>query len=541
MARVSAVLRALRPPRLRRPSRTSAAAPFPVVLPAPGPHPLRRALGLLAVTVAGGCMGLGFVGGVEQPVGPVDTVMSLRPSFTGGTEVAVPPLGSLELSSHHAPLRLRVDVDRLDPERAGALVDRPERLAGLDEEVARDVRSGATALVLRSSAAAAGGAAALGLAVYRRPRRALLAGGLALALMAGSGLAARATWNPTSVLEPKFSGLLSSAPNVVGNARSIVSDFDAYQQELASLVTNVTKLYEAASSLPAYSPDPTTLRVLHVSDIHLNPAAWEIVRSMVDQYGIDVIVDTGDLMDHGTKAENGFTESIGTLGAPYVWVRGNHDSEETQKAVARQKNAHVVDDGKVVTVEGLRIAGIGDPQFTPDRSVVPAGDPAERRAGRELAASIRAEKALGRPVDIAVAHNPVAAAETAGTVPLALAGHTHRRDTSVLEGGTRLFVQGSTGGGGLRAVEDEVPQEVQASVLYLDRDSHQLQAWDDITLGGLGLSTAEVSRHLPPEGLEDGKSGAEPSGAPGADGAPGPSGASPEPSGGAGTGRQEEG
>lgn len=59
------------------------------------------------------------------------------------------------------------------------------------------------------------------------------------------------------------------------------------------------------------------------------------------------------------------------------------------------------------------------------------------------------------------------------------------------------MIQGSTGGSGLRAVEKEKPDKVQASVLYLDRESHKLQAWDEITLGGLGLSKAEVSRHLP--------------------------------------------
>ncbi|MGP3634435.1 helix-turn-helix domain-containing protein, partial [Streptomyces sp. 24-1644] len=37
-------------------------------------------------------------------------------------------------------------------------------------------------------------------------------------------------------------------------ARSIVTEFDVYQQELARLVTNVTKLYDATSTLPVYRP-----------------------------------------------------------------------------------------------------------------------------------------------------------------------------------------------------------------------------------------------------------------------------------------------
>ncbi|WP_374117867.1 metallophosphoesterase family protein [Streptomyces sp. S07_1.15] len=475
------------------------------------PRPYARALGMVSVVLIGAWLGLLVVGSVRTPVGPMDTKMALRPSVSGGTKINVSPLGALELDSHHAPLRLDVDVDQLNPERSQALVKHPERLAGLQEEIAGDVAAGTIDLGVRSVVAVVSGATLLGLAVYRRPRRALTAGGLALALLVTSGAAAYATWNPKSVLEPKFSGLLSSAPSVVGNARSIVSDFDIYQQELARLVTNVTQLYDATANLPTYQPDPTTMRVLHVSDIHLNPAAWHIIESLVKQYDIDVIIDSGDTMDHGTTAENGFLDPISDLGAPYVWVRGNHDSAATQEYLEDLDNVRVLDDGKSITVSGLRIAGIGDPQFTPDRSVQPAGDGSERAAGRRLAAAMSRQRAKGDPADIAVAHNPMAARETAGAVPLVLAGHTHNRKTHELDGGTRLMVQGSTGGDGLRAVEGDEPADVQASVLYLDRETRKLQAWDEITLGGLGLSTAEVSRRLPEENTPGGAESPSPS------------------------------
>ncbi|WSJ44973.1 metallophosphoesterase [Streptomyces sp. NBC_01317] len=481
------------------PSHLKPHRPAPTRTLLPAPHPFTRSVALLAVVLLGAWLGLLAVGGVRTPIGPMDTKMALRPSLTGGTKINVSPLGSLELASHHAPLRLDVDVDRLDPVRSQALVDHPERLSGLQEEVAHDVGAGATELAVRSGVAVVSGATALGLAVYRRPRRALAAGGLALTLLAASAAGAYATWNPKSVLEPKFSGLLSSAPQVVGSARSIVTDFDVYQKELARLVTNVTKLYDATATLPAYAPDPTTLRVLHVSDIHLNPAAWHIIGSLVEQYGIDVVIDSGDTMDHGSAAENGFLDPIADLGVPYVWVRGNHDSLTTQRYLRRMKNVRVLDEGRAVTVGGVRIAGMGDPQFTPDRSVKAQGDPAERMAGIRFASALRDQQQAGTPVDIAVAHEPVAARETDGLVPLVLAGHVHHRETEIMPLGTRLKIEGSTGGGGLRAVQNEKPEKVRASILYLDRTTKRLQAWDEITLGGLGLTTAEVSRHLPKE------------------------------------------
>ncbi|MER5789172.1 metallophosphoesterase [Streptomyces sp. NPDC001980] len=490
--------------------RAGVRTPLPVLELAPEAHrppAWSRVLGLAAVVLVGAWLGLLIVGNVRAQVGPMDTTMTLRPSLTGGTKINVSPLGALYLDTHAGPVRLDVNVDQLDPVRAQALVDHPERLSGLQDEVAHDVEHGTLDLAVRSCVAVVAGATALGLAVYRRPRRALTAGGLALALLASSGATAFATWNPESVLEPRFSGLLSSAPALVGNARSIVTEFDVYQKELARLVTNVTKLYDVTSTLPAYSPDPATLRVLHVSDIHLNPASWKIIASLVEQYKVNVIVDSGDTMDHGTAAENGFLDPIADLGVPYIWVRGNHDSRTTQRHLSRMKNVHVLDDGRAETIAGLRFAGIGDPQFTPDRSSVPGGDAAEELAGDRLATALREQRAADTPVDVAIVHEPSAARMTDGEVPLVLAGHLHHEQTELLAHGTRLRVEGSTGGSGLRAVEGRYPDPIEASILYFDRDSHRLQAWDEIKLGGLGETTAEVSRHLP----EDNQPGATPS------------------------------
>ncbi|MFF3208190.1 metallophosphoesterase [Streptomyces sp. NPDC002962] len=481
----------------RKPARSG----NPVPELAARPNPWIRALGLTAVVLVGAWLGLLIVGDVRVSVGPMDTTMTLRPSVTGGTKINISPLGALSLDSHIAPVRLDVNVDQLDPERSQALVDHPERLSGLQDEVARDIEHGTLDLALRSCVAVVSGATALGLAVYRRPRRALAAGGLALTLLAASGATAYATWNPKSVLEPRFSGLLSSAPSLVGNARSIVTEFDVYQQELARLVTNVTKLYDVTSTLPSFQPDPTTVRVLHVSDIHLNPASWKIIASLVEQYKVDVIVDSGDTMDHGSAAENGFLDPIATIGAPYVWVRGNHDSLVTQRYLEGMKNVHVLDDGRAVTLAGLRFAGIGDPQFTPDRSSAPGAEESQEEAGARLARALRAQRDAGTPADVAVAHEPSAARGTDGEVPLVLAGHLHHEDMEVMRKGTRLRVEGSTGGSGLRAVEGKYPDPIEASILYFDRDTRRLQAWDEIKLGGLGLTTAEVSRHLPKENL----------------------------------------
>jgi hypothetical protein len=67
--------------------------------------------------------------------------------------------------------------------------------------------------------------------------------------------------------------------------------------------------------------------------------------------------------------------------------------------------------------------------------------------------------------------------------------------------GTLLLVEGSTGGAGLRGLQGEKPTALECSVLYFDSESHQLQAWDEITVGGLGSSSVTVERHVRPRSL----------------------------------------
>ncbi|WP_309485547.1 metallopeptidase family protein [Streptomyces sp. WELS2] len=139
-------------------------------------------------------------------------------------------------------------------------------------------------------------------------------------------------------------------------------------------------------------------------------------------------------------------------------------------------------EGTPLTERGEWYAGV-----LPDRITVYRGPTLRMCASRE---DVIAE------TEVTVVHEPTAAKETDGQVPLVLCGHLHHEGTQMLPYGTRLRREGSTGGSGLRAVEHEHPAPIQASILYFDRDSRRLQAWDAIELGGLGLTTAEVSRHL---------------------------------------------
>lgn len=477
-----------------------------------------------------GCwLGLLAGGNLNAGVGPLETRLSVEPSLSGGSVVAIPPLGQLRVATHDGPWRLSVEVSRINASDARRIFSDPSAVNGLGEKVVHDLRGAVLTVAVRSALAAVVGALLLGVLVFRRRwRLVLLSGGVSAAVVLAGGAVAAATWDPKAINQPEYDGLLASAPSVVGNAESIVANFSKYEDQLARLVTNVSRLYDATSTLPSYQPDSSTIRVLFVSDLHLNPAAWDVIRSISDQFHVSVIVDAGDLTDHGSVPENTYVDQISTLGVPYVWVRGNHDSAVTQDAVARQKNAIVLDNARPVEIDGLRFIGWGDPRFTPDKNTRDQAAPASvKQVGLALADAIR-NQPPDAPVDVAVVHDGAADAEMAGAVPLVLSGHYHRREQHLLTGGTISFWQGSTGASGLRGLEHEKPTPVRASVLYFDRSTHSLQAWDDITLGGLGLVSAKIERRLvsqqfpslAPSPSPSGPAGGSPSGSPSPSGTP---------------------
>jgi predicted MPP superfamily phosphohydrolase len=460
-----------------------------------------RHAGFLAVVLIGIAAGLALASRTEVPIGPFRTTFSVTPSVRGDTEVLLPPLGSLELDSHDGPAHLRVAVDGLDRAQTQALIVDPAGIRRASRSAVDDFRSGVDRLVVGATGAGMLGAMIAAGLVYRRMHRVAWAGGLALVILGTSFGVAALTFNPGSLKEPRYKGLLTNAPAVVGDAQRLADRYDEYAAQLEKMVVNVSNLYNTVAKLPIYTPDDQTIRVLHVSDLHLNPAAWSVIRSTVEQFHIDVVVDTGDIDDWGTEVEANFVASIALLKVPYIFVRGNHDSGVTQAAVAAQPNAIVLDNS-IRTVSGLTFAGIGDPLFTPDKSVNPLGTGESqqtlddlRKAGETLTQTIIVG---GKPVDVALVHDPKMAQPLAGRAPLILAGHEHERRMATLVNGpakTRLLVEGSTGGAGLRGLEGEHPRPLEMSILYFDK-AHALMATDEITVGGAGLAEVTLKRHI---------------------------------------------
>jgi predicted phosphodiesterase len=460
-----------------------------------------------AIALAGALIAVLLLARVSAPIGPFDATLAFRP-VGGGAPVALPPLGELTVDVYDGPLQLEIQLQRVDQARAQALANDPVKLAGVVDQVSADLRDAVVELAWKTALIALGGAALTSLIVLRRRREPALAAGLTAVLLLGTAGLGAATWRPEALSQPTYTGLLVNANSLIGSAEDLVARFDAYRASLEDIVANVGSLYSAISALPAPGGTSDTVALLHVSDLHLNPAGFDLVRQVTEQFQVDAVLDTGDITDWGSSPENRLINGVGTLGVPYVYIRGNHDSAATAALIAAQPNA-VVLAGSATTVAGLSVVGTPDPRFTPDKSTGDdnAGAEVLVRTGEELA---ELAESLPAPPAIALVHDPRQAGPLDGVAPLVLAGHTHERKVSELEEGTLLMVQGSTGGAGLRGLQGEYPEPLTCTVLYLDRETGALRAYDEITLAGLGETEVTMQRTvLPPPAAEPGTDAAD--------------------------------
>src|SRR5262249_51786005 len=155
---------------------------------------------------------------------------------------------------------LSVDVRQLNEADVKKLVADPKSFDNLPGSAAAQVKHGVIAAAIRALVAALVGGLVLGLIAFRRVRAALAACGAAVVVLGVSGAIAATSWNPKSVLEPRYTGLLTEAPSLVGTTQDLVSRFGLYRTELAQLVTNVTRLYDTTANLPVYQPATSTVR-----------------------------------------------------------------------------------------------------------------------------------------------------------------------------------------------------------------------------------------------------------------------------------------
>ena len=420
---------------------------------------LSRALVPVLVGVAGAWIGIVAFGQGSATLGPFQ--VGLDAHFGSGvTDLSVPPLGEITAQTHVTPLHLTATVEgiaiqKLSEEVANAGIE------PLVQAVEDEARHQILLYALRLLGVAVLGGAVLGAIVYRRNwRRILVAAASALVLVGGTELATYATYDTSAFLMPTFSGSLSIAPKLIGPVEEATEHIDAFRTALEQIVSGSARVYTSIQAAPPAGPN--TIKVLHISDIHLSPLGFAFAQQVAQGFGVDFVVDTGDITNFGTDAENFVTNYIPGFGVPYVFVRGNHDSASLVQAMSEERNVRVLD-GSETTVDGISIYGYPDPVFNNnDHDLDNKQFEQEVQAADPIVA--RQVEALGQPPDVVMVHDNRMAQSLAGQVPLVLSGHFHVPAKTITDG--TLYLQiGSTGGAGIK-VFTNLGGPLSAEVLY---------------------------------------------------------------------------
>ena len=318
-------------------------------------------------------------------------------------------------------------------------------------EISEALGSGITELGLKfSGGVLVVGFGAIALIAYARrrapTRRQVVSTGVAALLaVAGTGLGVWGTYQPGQLSSFTTTGLLSTVRSNAG----LLAGVEARAEQVTPYVKNLLALSQALQSkfVPADITKPPAARFLLVSDIH-GANQYPVMKRIIDDEHITAVIDSGDLLNFGsvTEAElSGIFTSIGKLGVPYIFVRGNHDAssagdQSLLQRMARIKNVVLLEPTPQsyteVTVDGVVIAGFNDPRFF--------GDDNKNNNEKQRPAADAFNKAYAdhpRP-DIVVSHEP-GAVKLVDSATTLVNGHMHKEELE----GNRIGVGTFTGGG----------------------------------------------------------------------------------------------
>lgn len=448
------------------------------------------------IGLGGAWIGMMVAGRQTVVLGPFQ--VQLAANFgRGDTVIRLPPFGTLTADTHRAPLHVTATLQDVDIPQLTNTVS-TQGVSHLVDSTQQSALKTIGPFALRLFAVAMAGAIAAAVVVFRGKWRPVAIATLAAFVLAGgSELLAYATFRPAAFTQPQFSGSLILAHQLLGPVEQATGRLQDFTDELSRVVGGAARVYGSIGDLPGSTGGE--IRVLHISDIHLSPLGMDFARELTRAFGVDFVVDTGDITSFGTPAENVILTSIPSFGVPYVFVRGNHDSFGLQEAISRVKNVHVLD-GTSTSIDGLEIYGRGDPAFTPNK-LTALNDQQVAEIVRGASAQVDAEvAALPRVPDIVAVHDDRMTQGLAGTVPLVISGHFHVTHAYIVRG-TQYLQVGSTGGAGANVFTEVGGVPLQAQILsYAPGSPPRLIAYDDIQQSP-ETGSLTVTRHLVNEGV----------------------------------------
>jgi len=398
-------------------------------------------------------------------------------ALTGRTSLEVPPLGEVTAKTHTFPLALKVTIKQLSmsylTKVAAPNFSVDKFLLGIQEEGKKAVINYIIRLLLL--------ALALNFLLFWLVSRrwqwlSLISALLIVLLVLSLTLTVKNQYDIAAFRQPRYFGLLTFAPWLVGTVEEKLNDFEAFRAEVRQLAANLYNFYAKSGNFSNLNLDNNTIKVLHVSDIHNNLAAFDLIKQVVKDFKVNFVVDTGDMTDLGTPFEAELVSRVKSIGRPYLYLGGNHDATEALAKLSAAAEITVISQPKMVVKEGLKILALPDPA---------AGNlTAETVSGAELKSwqktySQLYQKTKVKP-DIVLSHQLQLAKGLVGQAPLILVGHDHKPAIKISKRSI-IVDAGATGAAGIRGLEtDSLPMSLK--VLYFNKASKKLLAIDSLTL-----------------------------------------------------------
>jgi len=419
--------------------------------------------------------------------------VGIQPSWRGETRLIFTPVGEVRARSHKTPLALNIGLQGIAFDEMKRLLTMPPSRQMLEEEFERTARRCLTDFAWRQVAFGAVGALIVPLFLrLRRMRYWLLAafwGGL---FVAAVFLRTLATFDKAAFTNPTYTGSLREAGWIIGLVKDGFNKVEALSDKLRRVADNLNTLYGRINSVPGLAADVDTIRLLHISDIHNNPAAVDFVRKLAENFQVQAVIDTGDLTDFGLEIETSLSKGLARLNKPYLFVAGNHDSQATVKAVQTTNANALILNGQPVTAVNLNILGAPDPSSArPGQGSVDTPEDVLRAAGERLLSDY--QRALFTP-DIVCVHNPRQAEPLIGKARLILCGHMHSASVQMNQG-TVICNAGTTGAAGVRYFDRKGGVPFTAAIVTFARSpSPRLLFIDQVVLDG-SLGQYSITRH----------------------------------------------
>jgi predicted phosphodiesterase len=408
---------------------------------------------------------------VERQLEVATIELSVDPGHDGALDLYVPLVDwGVRFDAVTLPARLALEVRAIDRDAArrvaqGSLPELREVRADADDAIASYIR--VLALVVLGGGFAGGALVALvARGRWAPPLRAQIG------IAAGTSFVAAAA---VALLLPPRGEL--SAPEYYANGPDIPVALQAIERATASATTisgeldeQLTALARIVSATHGRRPLAPLPRLVLASDLHDNLLALPTLTRAASG---GPVLFAGDLTIGGTPVEGRLAARVARTGEPFVFVAGNHDSEEVMRRLAEEGAIVLTEHGRllasgdlgevVVDVGGLRVAGYSDPFLrTREGNYLGEGEPTPTEAQRRRFDRWLAE--LQDEVDVVVVHQPELAATAVTRLrdeppgrPLAiLTGHTH--EPALEQAENLLLLNGGTvGGGGFPDLQEERP------------------------------------------------------------------------------------